>query len=161
MRPQLIMASLLAPSEVSSFLTCFTRLIRTSTIPTRDRAPPSGRIHCPSVFNRFFCSFTSLVLVGTYLVVSSPPPRSGLLRVLRPFSPFPHFKPHSSHTGLPTAPLLPTPAAVFTDHPFHAFYPYILSCFERSFTVSLQPSPVTGLQATSKTKSAALNRSFV
>ena len=118
-------ASLLAPSEVSSsFLTCLTsaRLHR-----SRSRAPPSGRVHCPFAFNRFLSSFTSSFslallwaffyrrLVRTFFVFCRPP------------SPFLQFKPHSSHTRSHTVPLLPTPAAVFTDHPFPAFCPYILS----------------------------------
>ena len=71
--------SLLAPSEVSS-------------------PPPFPLSRTPkwawplSVFNRFFCSFTSLVLIGTSLGVSSPPPRSGLLRLLSPVLTFPKIQ---------------------------------------------------------------------
>ena len=55
----------------------------------------------------------------------------------------------SLHTGPPTAPLLPRPAAVSSFAPF----PLFLSRFERGFTVGLQPSGVTVLQATSPERS--------
>ena len=41
----------------------------------------------------------------------------------------------------------------FIDHPSPAFYPFILSRFERRFTVGFQPSRVTDLQATSPKRS--------
>ena len=90
---------------------------------SRSRAPPSGRGHCPFAFNRFFCSFTSLVLIGTSLGVSLPPPRLGLLRLLSPVfcppsSPFPHFKPlghirrHCCSHQQQFSPVTPSPPSV-------------------------------------------------
>ena len=136
--------SLLAPSEASSsFPTCFTCLTQASTIPTLAHpqvSVPTVRLQSP------FCHFTSPPTSSALTGISTS------LRVFlvcfRPSSPFPNFKPHSSHTGSPTAPQLPIPAAVFTDHPSSAFCSCFLSRFERGFAVGFQPSRVTGLQAT-------------
>ena len=80
----------------------------------------------------------------------------------RPSSSSPNFKPHSSHTGPPTAPQLPTPAAVSPIIPPPPSVPISSLVFEGGFTVGFQPSRVTGLPASSpKTKSAALDCSFL
>ena len=96
--------------------------------------PLSVRLQSPS------CRFTSLVLIGFSTSLVAPPP---------PSSPFPNFKPHSSHTGPLTAPQLPTSAAV------SQISSVLLS-------VGFQPSHLTGTSpgCVTKTKSAALNRSF-
>ena len=70
-----------------------------------------------------------------------------------PPSPFPNFKPHSSHTGPLTVPLLPTPAAVL---PIAPPPPSVcISCLVSSEVSPLvfTPSRVTGLQAMSPKRS--------
>ena len=93
----------------------FPRLLR-----SRSRAPPSGRGHSPSsiVFSVVSLPSFSLALLWVFLHHRLVP---AFFVCCRPSSPFPKFKPHSPHTGS----LLPTTAAVFTDHTFPAFCPYI------------------------------------
>ena len=114
---------------------------------SHSRAPPSWRVHCPFVFSRLsVVPLPSFSLAIPLLCVF-------VLVCCRPSSPFPNFKPHSSHTGPPTAPQQPIPAAVFSDHP-SAFCSCFLSRFERGFAVGFQPSRVTGLQATKPKRSS-------
>ena len=115
---------------------------------SRSRAPPSGRVHCPFVFSRLSVVSLSSLLAFPLLRVLS-------LRLLSPVLTFHELQAAflSHHTGPPTAPLLPRAAAVS----LRSLLPHLLSVylprFERGFTVGLQPSRVTGLQATSPERS--------
>ena len=141
-------ASLLASSEASfSFPTCFTRLAP-PPFPL-SRSLLSGRAHCPFIFSRFsVVSPPSFLLAFLLLCVFS----SSV--VARPHFPRTSSQ-HSSHTGPPTAPQLPTPAAVSPIIPPPPSVRISSLVRKRAFIVGVdfQSSRVTGLQATSPKRS--------
>ena len=140
-------ASLPAPSETSSsFPTCFTRSTQASTVPTL--AHPQVGV---STVRLSLVSFLSFHFPRShwYFHFSA----CFFLVWCRPSSPYPNFFPCPSHTGLPTAPRLPTPAAV---SPIAPPSPSVrissLIKIEAAPLVST-PSRVTVLQATSPRRS--------
>ena len=137
-------ASSLASSEASFlFPTCFTRLTRASTVPTLAHRL---ELACPlSVrLQSLFCRFTSLV---RHFYLSACFSSSV---VARPHLPRTSSQ-HSSHTGPPTVPQLPTlvPASPIIPPPPSVRISSLVHEQGSIVGVGFQPSRVPGLQATS------------
>ena len=141
------MASLLVLSEASSsFLTCFTRLTHPSTVPAL--AHPQVGVSTVRSSSVAFLSFHFPLYWHFHFSVCFR------FVCCRPSSPFTNFKPHSSHLTLGHL----QRHCYLEQQQFHrSLLPHLLSVylprFERGFTVGLQPSRVTGLQATSPERS--------
>ena len=115
---------------------------------SRSRAPPSGRVYCPFVFSRLSVVSLSSFFWHFHFSVCFR------FVCCRPSSPFTNVKPHSSHITLGHL----QRHCYLEQQQFHrSLLPHLLSVylprFKRGFTVGLQPSRVTGLQATSPERS--------